>query len=79
MQALWPIGSVQAASQLQISPGEDGMHWLDGCSRISVLGVYFSAPLEGGQMGDNSEFFGEVLGLFLVFCLFYHYITDIHA
>jgi len=58
---------------------EDSMHWLDGCSRVSVLGGYFSGTLEGGWMGDNLEFFGEVLGLFLVFCLFYHYIIHIHA
>jgi len=30
-------------------------------------------------MGDNLEFFSEVLGLFLVFCLFYYYIIHIHA
>jgi len=47
------------------------MHWLDGCSRICVVGGYFSGTLEGGRMGDNLEFSGEVLGLFLVFCLFY--------
>jgi len=29
-------------------------------------------------MGDNLEFFGEVLGLFLVFSLFYYYIIRIH-
>jgi len=55
------------------------MHWLDGCSRIRVVGAYFSGTLEGGQMGDNLEFFGEVLGLFLVFCLLYYYIIHIHA
>ena len=55
------------------------MHWLDGCSSICVVGRYFSGTLEGGQMGDNLEFFGEVLGLFLVFCLFYYYIIHIHA
>ena len=43
------------------------------------MGGYFSATLEGGRMGDNLEFFGEVLGLFLVFCLFYYYIIHIHA
>jgi len=46
------------------------MHSPDGCSRICVVGGYFSATLEGGRMGDNLDFFGEVLGLFLVFCLF---------
>jgi hypothetical protein len=55
------------------------MHWLDGCSRIWVVGGYFSVTLEGGRMGDNLVFFGEVLGLFLGFCLFYYYITHIHA
>jgi len=43
------------------------------------VGGYFSSTLEGGWMGDNLEFFGEVLGLFLVFCLFYYYIIHIHA
>ena len=43
------------------------------------MGGYFSGTLEGGRMGDNLEFFGEVLGLFLVFCLFYYYIGYIHA
>jgi len=79
LQALWPIGSLQAATQLQISRCEDGMHWLYGCSRICVVGGYSSGTLEGGRMGDNLEFFGEVLGLFLVFCLFYYYIIHIHA
>jgi len=79
LQTLWPIGSVQAAAQLQISRCEDGMHWLDGSSRICILGGYFCGSLEGGRMGDNFEFFGEVLGLFLVFCLFYYYIIHIHA
>jgi len=55
------------------------MHWLDGCSRIWVVGGYFSGTLEGGRMGDNLEFFCEVFGLFLVFCLFYYYIIHIHA
>jgi len=55
------------------------MHWLDGCLRIRILGGYFSGTLEGGQMVDNLEFFGEILGLFLVFCLFYNYIIHIHA
>jgi len=32
------------------------MHWLDGCSRICIVGGYFSGTLEGGQMGDNLEF-----------------------
>jgi len=78
-QALRPIGSVQAAAQLQISHCEDAMHWLDSCLMISVVGGYFSGTLEGGRMGDNLDFFGEVLGPFLVFCLFYYYIIHIHA
>ena len=32
------------------------------------MGGYFSGTLESGRMSDNLEFFGEVLGLFLVFC-----------
>ena len=43
------------------------------------MGGYFSGTLEGGQMGDSLEFFGEVLGLFLLFCLFCYYIIHIHA
>jgi len=30
-------------------------------------------------MGDNLEFFGEVLGLFLVFYVFYYYIIHNNA
>jgi hypothetical protein len=41
--------------------------------------LYFSGTLKGGWMGENSEFFGEVFGLFLVFCLFHYYINHIHA
>ena len=70
---------MQAAAQLQISRCEDGIHWLDGGLRIWVVGRYFSGTLEGGWTGNNLEFFGEVLGLFLVFCLFYCYIIHIHA
>jgi len=55
------------------------MHWLHGCSRICIVGGYSSGTLEGGQMGENLEFFGEVLGLFWVFCVFYYYIIPIHA
>jgi len=29
-------------------------------------------------MGDNFDFFGEVLGLFLMFCLFHYYIGRIN-
>jgi len=42
------------------------------------VGGYFSGTLEGRWMGDNLEFFGDVLGLFLVFCLFYYFIGHIH-
>jgi hypothetical protein len=40
---------------------------------------YFSCSLEGGRIGHNLEFFGKVLGLFLVVCGFYYYIIYIHA
>jgi hypothetical protein len=40
------------------------------------VGGYFSGTLEGGRMGDHKEFFGEVLGRFLVYCIFYY--CDIH-
>jgi len=43
------------------------------------VGWYCSGTLEGGRMGDDSEFFGEVLGLFLVICLFHYYIIHIQA
>ena len=56
VHTLWPVGSVQAAAQLQISYCEDGMHWLDSCSKICIVGGYFSGTLERGQMGDNLEF-----------------------
>jgi len=55
------------------------MHWLNGYSRFRIGGWDFSGTLDGGRMGDNLEFFGEVLGLFLVFCLSYYYIIDIHT
>jgi len=70
LQALSPIGSVNAAAQLQISHCKDRMHWLDGCSRICGVGRNFSGTLEGGQMGDNLEFFSEVLCLFWCFVYF---------
>jgi len=44
-----------------------------------VVGGYFSGTLELGRMGDNLQFFGQVLCLFLVFYLFYYYIIHIHA
>jgi len=52
-RALWPIGSVQAAAQLHIRHCDNGMHWLDGCSRMCDVGGYFSGTLEGERMGDN--------------------------
>jgi len=55
------------------------MHWVDSGSRICVVGEYIAGTLEGGWIGDNLEFFGEVLGLFLVFCLFYYHMGHIHA
>jgi hypothetical protein len=73
------MGSVQGANQLGISHCEDGMHSLDGCSRICVEGGQFSGSLGGGQMGDNLEYFDEVLGLFREVCLFYYYIIHIHT
>jgi len=79
LRALLPIGSVQAAAQLQISHFENAMHCLDGRSKICVVGGYFAGNLEGGQMGDNLEFVGEVLGLILVFCSFWYYIGHGHA
>jgi hypothetical protein len=74
-----PLRNVQVAAELQITRCEDGMSWLDGFPRICVVGGYFSGTLEGGWMGDNLQFFGEVLGLCLVFCVFYYYISQIHA
>jgi hypothetical protein len=55
------------------------MYWLDSCSRICIVSGYFPRALEGGQMGDNLKYFGDVLSLFLVFCLLYYYIIHIHA
>jgi len=72
-------GDSTSGAQLPVSCHEDGMHCLDGCSKMSVVGGYFSGTLEGGQMGDNLELFGEVLGLCSVFCLFYYYTGHIHA
>jgi len=43
LQAPSPIGHVQPATQLPISQCEDGMPWLDGCSRICVVGGDLSA------------------------------------
>jgi len=41
--ALWPLGSIHPVSQLQITCCRDGMHWVDACSRIRVVGGYFLA------------------------------------
>jgi len=79
LQAPRAIGIVQPAAQLQISHCEDGMDWLVRCWMICILSAYFPGTLEGGRMGDNLEFFGEVVGLFLVFCVLYYYIIHIHA
>jgi len=78
-RALWTIGIIQSATQLQISHCEDGMHWLDGWSRMCIVGGNCSGTLEGGRMGDNLEIFAEVLGPFFMFCLFNYYIGHIHA
>jgi hypothetical protein len=43
------------------------------------VGGYFSDTLESGRMSYNLEFFGEVLGYFLVFCLYYYYMIHSHA
>jgi len=74
LQALWPLVWEQAAAQLPISRCEDGMHWLDDCSRIRFVGGNFSGPLEGGRMGDNLE----VLVRFWVsfWCFVYFIITS---
>jgi hypothetical protein len=72
LQTLWPIWCFYAAAQLQITHCEDGMHWLNGCSTIWIVVGHFSGNLEGAWMGNNLEFFGEVLGLSLVFCVWYH-------
>jgi len=79
LPALWPIICVNGAIQLHICCCEDGMHRLDGCSRICIVSGYSSGTLEGGQMNDNLEYFIEVLGLFLVFYLLYNDICHIQA
>jgi len=79
LQALWPVGSVQAATPLQNSHCAHGMHWLDSCLTIRVVCGNFSGTSEGSRMGNNLEYYGVVLSLFLVFCLFYYYISHIHA
>ena len=54
------------------------MHWLDICSRIWVVGGHFDGTLEGGWMGDNLGYFGEVLRMSSVLCLCSYYIIHIH-
>jgi len=78
-QTLWPIDCIPAATQRENHLCEDGMHRLDSCWKICVVSGTFSDTLQGGWMGDNSEFLGQVLGLFLVFCLLYYYIIHIPA
>jgi hypothetical protein len=56
--------------QLQIDPCEDGMYLLNGFLRISFVGGYFSGTLEGGQMGNNLEFFIRFLVSFWCFDYF---------
>jgi len=73
LQARWQIESVQAAAQLQISHCLDGMHQLDGWSRICRVGGYFSCTLEGGRMGDNLECFERFWVSF--WCFVYFIIT----
>jgi hypothetical protein len=43
------------------------------------VGGYLSGTIEGGCMGNNLNLFGEVLGLFLGFCLDYYNVIHIHA
>jgi len=74
---LGPIDWVHTASNLHICDCEDGMHCLRNCSIICVLPVFFSSTLESRWMGDNLEFFGEVLGHFLVIDVLYDIIIQI--
>jgi hypothetical protein len=77
--AFWQIGSVQASSQLEMGRCEGIMHSLVISWRMCVVGGYFSHTLEGGQMGDNLEIFGKVLGFLFLLCLFFYYICHIHV
>jgi len=79
LQALGPICSIQPAVQPKVCYCQDGIQWLDYWWRICIGGGCFSSTLEGGRMGENWEFFGQVVGLFLVFCELYWYIIQIHA
>jgi hypothetical protein len=69
-RAFWKVGSLYSAAQLHISYYENGIYLPDGCSRHCVVGGFFSCTLQGGQMGDNLEFFGDILGLFMALGLF---------
>jgi len=51
LHALSPIGSVQDAAQPEIRHHENGMHWLDGGSKISIVGGHFSGTFEGWTDG----------------------------
>jgi len=79
LQVVCSIVSVQAAVQLWISRCDDGMHCLDCCYRMCIVGGNFPGIFEGGWMGDTSEFLGPVLDLFLVFCFLNDYINTIQA
>jgi hypothetical protein len=63
------MGSIQAATQLQITTCEDGRHLLDDWTRICSVGGYFSGTFEVRQMGYNLECFGDILSVILVHCL----------
>jgi len=43
LQAQRPIGGEQAAGKLHINCYDDGMHWLDCCLRICIVGRYYLA------------------------------------
>jgi hypothetical protein len=79
LTALWSIECVPAAAQLQISHREDCTPWLDSWSSVCIVSEYSSGTLEGGQIGDNFELFGQVFGVMLVFWLLYYYINHNHA
>jgi len=79
LQAICPIESEHVATPLHMYHCEDGMHWLDSCSRIGIVGGYLSGTLESGWIGETLGIFGEVLYLFLVCCILYNNISDIHT
>jgi len=46
---LWPIGSVLAATQLQITRCEDEMHWLDSCQGFELwVGIFLALWMVDG-------------------------------